>query len=545
MPLLTPSRIVMVVLTMTLMTLLLKYGIPHQGASHQLPILGHDGQPLIPPSLLGDQKPSASPIATTQKAEAAAAAPAATENRAIAPNTDCRNVRGASDVMVVVRTSKAELEDGLPAQLKTLLSCAPNVAIFSDHAGMVEGIPVYDALESITHDVTTKYDEFREYAKMKADVAYSTSLEYTEALDRWKFLPMVYKAYKQAPKLRFYVFIEPDTSLTWTNLLQWLDRLDYRIQYYSGAPITEKETRMAQQGPGILLSWGALRQYAKTYEERYAKEWESHVGKESQGDLILASAMSESHVELVSSFPLIQGQAPSTLEWTERHWCAPIVSWHGMNSAETDIFQTSLEKWTKKHGWETPYMARDAFQDFILPQLSEKKEDWDNISSDTVIKADPDRKEKEAKQKAEQERKKVEEEEKSAAEEEKEKTASTTTTTTDPYPIPTPFRKSYPPRDVRKEEHKIVPTIKQAADRVENCAAVCHASQDCLQWRFTPNKGEDDGECHLGKVLRLGKKAEKEEGKQGKWTSGWNVNKVKKKVGGWKSCDKPNWKFNQ
>ncbi|KAF2641160.1 hypothetical protein P280DRAFT_468823 [Massarina eburnea CBS 473.64] len=526
MPLLTPSRILCAVLSFLLMGFLWTYGMPQQHLTHQLPIINHGGENLIPHLSAGKPAPPGAAGPSTPPTDVA---PMSTKAASTTPNTTCKDVRGAADVMVVVRTSKAELSAGLPKQLKTLLSCAPNVAIFSDHAGTVDGFPVYDALESISPYRITKYDEFREYEKIKADTEYKSSLKDAEALDKWKFLPMVYDAYQKAPSHRFYMFLEADTSLTWTNLLQWLDRLDYRIQYYTGAPVTtQNDMQVVQQSPGILLSWGALRAYSKMYRERYAEEWESYVGKECCGDVMLATAMSESHVELVSSWPLLQGEAPSTLDWTERHWCAPIVSWHHMNSAEAELFKTTQEKWSVKHGWATPYLARDAFEELVLPQLGEKKTDWDNISSDTVIKAEPGRKEKEAKDKAEQERKK--DEEKKSREAEK-----STESTLPPPPKAAPHAR----RDTADDWEQLGHAIKEAANSIENCQSICNSSKDCLQWRYTPN---NDGECHLGKVLLLGKKVEK--GGQ-EWTSGWNMDRINKVTKDWKPCDEADWRFNQ
>jgi hypothetical protein len=59
-----------------------------------------------------------------------------------------------------------------------------------------------------------------------------------------------------------------------------------------------------------------------------------------------------------------------------------------------------------------------------------------------------------------------------------------------------------------------------------------------LQWRY---KALGDGECHLGKVLRLGRRTtEKDE----PWTSGWMVERVGKVMEKWE-CKEVGWKFYQ
>ncbi|KAF2680739.1 glycosyltransferase family 31 protein [Lentithecium fluviatile CBS 122367] len=550
MPLLTPSRLVVAILSVFLFSFLWTFGLPQRGYSPPLPVIGHDISPETPLSgpLIPDQptkveapaeeekKPVVGPALTEEEGSGERKRPGST-----APTAFCREVRGAQDTMVIVKTSKAEMPDKLPPHLATLLACVPNVAIFSDHAGTVNGHTVYDALDTVNATLRDKYDEFREYAKMQANGGYAPSSEKAEKLDKWKYLPMVYKTHKMKPSLRYYLFIETDTTLSWTNLLQWLERLDYRIPYYSGAPMFRGPTKYAQRGSGILLSFGAMRLYAKAYEERYAQQWESHIGGECCGDIILSTAMTASHVEFTGSFPMLQSEAPGTLDWTERHWCTPIVSWHGMKGQETETLWDSQQKWTKKHGWEVPYLARNAFEEFVLPQLVEKKDDWDNVSSDTKIKGEPGRREK------------------LAAEKPKDKSAGQPKPATPDSPHPQPPSQAEgpspkpnlgkpssdappAPKPARRGLYeKIGATIKDAADSAANCQAVCQKTEDCIQWKYS---AAGDGECHLGKVLRLGRKVEKEEEK-GIWTSGWMLDRVRQVTNKWGKCERPNWKFNQ
>jgi hypothetical protein len=82
----------------------------------------------------------------------------------------CKDVHSAPSVMVIFRTSKAEILKKLPAQIQGLLSCVPNFAIFSDHVGEIEGIPVHNALENIGSETKRTNDEFREYKLIHADI---------------------------------------------------------------------------------------------------------------------------------------------------------------------------------------------------------------------------------------------------------------------------------------------------------------------------------------------------------------------------------------
>lgn len=439
----------------------------------------------------------------------------------------CKDVRRAQDVMVVIKTSKAEISDKLSGHISGLLSCVPNFAIFSDHAGEIDGIPVHDALHEVTSEAQQKNEEFREYKIIKADPAYKPDAKKTKNLDKWKILPMVYKAYQMNPHAKFYAFIEADTGLSWTNLLQWVDRLDYRIPYYSGAQSFINHVQFAQRGPGILLSQGALRRYAKSYEERWASEWEQRLAKECCGDYVLATALNDAHVELYTSWPLVQGEQPITLDYTSKQWCSPAVSWHHMDNDALAKSWDLQKKWTDKHGWEKPYLHRDAFQEWVQPHLKAHVENWDNLGSDSQIKA-PDGRQKQLK-----------DDESDAARAAKEKLEQAATTA--------PHRRDEK-KDPKKEgdaketiDWKSIGTmVKDGADNAESCKKVCTEVDDCLQWRYT-TKG--DGECHLSKVVKLGRAVEKKEGVQ-QWTSGWMVERITKETQKWE-CKEANWKFYQ
>ncbi|KZM26833.1 transmembrane transport [Ascochyta rabiei] len=617
MPLLTPSRIAVVVIAISLISFLWTFGLPHRLAEPSLPIIEHPADevklhdPIAPapvvhtphttppkvtptPTLPADQpkqeddhrwddktrKASHTGVQTLLpgpketgavghdedggrwndqekpkdsagkgKASAAAApttlvvevspAPAApnTTTATPAPSSSsapalhstapvlalCKDVRNAPHVMVVIKTSKAEIHNKLSAHLLGLLSCVPNFAIFSDHAGEIDGNPVHDALHNISSAAKQKYDEFSEYKIITADPEYKPDAKKTKDLDKWKFLPMVYQAYQMNPHAKFYAFIEADTGLSWTNLLQWVDRLDYRIPYYSGAQSFLNKVQFAQRGSGILLSQGALRRYAKSYDERYLSEWEARVGKECCGDMVLATALADAHVELYTSWPLIQGEQPNTLDYTPKQWCAPAVSWHHMDNDALRKSWDMQKKWTETHGWEKPYLYQNAFEDYVQPHLVAQRENWDNIGSDTKITA----------QRGHQ--KQTESNDEHRAGEKSEKAAS-------------PPHRREDNKENKKPEGgkeatdwaKISTMVEDGAENPERCKNVCAEVEDCLQWRHTV---QNDGECHLSKVIKLGRATGKKEGVQ-QWTSGWMVDRIKDTVKKWE-CKKVNWKFYQ
>jgi hypothetical protein len=272
--------------------------------------------------------------------------------------------------------------------------------------------------------------------------------------------------------------------------------------------------KFAQRGPGILISQGAMRRYANFYDDLYTSKWEAKVGKECCGDLVLAQAMADAHVEFYSSWPLLQGDHPASLDYSQRHWCAPAVSWHHTSpDTITDIWSTQ-KKWTAKHGWDKPYLYRDAFEDFVTSHMETQKDKWDNLSQDAKIAAPQGRQQQ---MKDEAERSKQDEE----------------------------FKKSSPPpsrrRDDKKKEidwDKLAEQHKDAGDSADRCQKTCEAIENCLQWRYT---SKADGECHLSKVLRLGQRTN--DNGDG-FVSGWLMERIQKVKKEWE-CKKVKWEFYQ
>jgi hypothetical protein len=252
MPTFTPSRIAIVLLCFSLGTFLWTYGFPQQLGQPTQPVIDHydhknvHSAPIIPTPVITTHATAPAPTATvpaeyeadggrwddTDKQKEGEkepttlltmASPTANASSTPTPQSGtkfCKEIHGAPNILIVLRTSKAEIARKLPTHLQTLLECVPHFAIFSDHSGELDGVPVYDALDSITNDTQHAHAEFDEYQLMRVDSEHAADPGKTKTLDKWKFLPMVYKAHRLRPEARFYLFLEADTSLSWTNLLQ-------------------------------------------------------------------------------------------------------------------------------------------------------------------------------------------------------------------------------------------------------------------------------------------------------------------------------------
>lgn len=493
-------------------------------------------------------------IAGPQSAVADNATNEPTAAAALVPSTHavdkhCQNLAQAEHVMVVLKTSKVAIEK-VKVQLRTLLSCVPTFAIFSDHEGEFEGHKVHDALSAVSHKVRTRNGDFREYQIMSADAEHKPEAEKLKELEKWKMLPMVYKAYHMNPDARFVIFIEEETALSWSNLLQWVGRLDYRIPYYSGAPAYISGTQSAQRGSGIMISQGALRRFAKSYDELYTSKWEPATEKECCGDLMLARAMQDAHVELYTSWPLLQAEQPNSLDYTKRVWCAPAISWHGGGTEQLEWHWELEKRWTGAKGWKTPYLFRDAFNDHLVPHIDSQKEDWDSLSNDAKITASAGR-QQQIKDETQKNKQKQDDEERRKQEALKEggtqpehhdaaKKEDLMAEHKDDILQTAGTHESQPQRREDKKQppnwDKLAGKYPNAADSPDACRKTCEEVENCIQWRYSKN---GDGECHLGKVIRLGGVVGDKQ-----WTSGWMTDRIDKAKREWE-CKNVEWRFYQ
>lgn len=154
----------------------------------------------------------------------------------------CRRLPGADDVLVILKTGGIESHEKLPIHFKTTFRCVPHWIVFSDLEEDIEGHRVYDILDEIDEGVKSSAEEFRLYDKIqewhargRMPSAVNEAL-YKQAwdLDKWKFLPMVKKALQTRPNSKWYIFMEADTSLIWSNLLLYLSKLNPDEPHYIG-----------------------------------------------------------------------------------------------------------------------------------------------------------------------------------------------------------------------------------------------------------------------------------------------------------------------
>lgn len=402
----------------------------------------------------------------------------------------CRGAPGADEVLVMLKTGATEIYEKLPTHFVTLFKCTPNYMVFSDLAQDYADFPVRDAIAPVSklfreqHEDFTLYRKLQQYqrqgqdtSKLKGDGGWN--------LDKWKFLPMLFEAFEDAPShIKWFVVMEADTSVSWTNLLLWLNTMDPDVPHYLGSQNAIGDTIFAHGGSGIVLSRQAAKQLrAKRDEEgkeAYNKRWEDVTSTSCCGDEIVARALLEADVPMNMAWPLIQGETIATVDFTRHHWCSPPISWHHVSPIEIDALWQFEADWVDDHGWGTPYLYRDIFADFIDRHISSNRHAWNNLSQDKKIIA--------------------------------------------------PSLATNENLDFNGLEE----FEQKAVESSSACEEACTRQPNgrCLQWKFKP------GRCYLGDVVRFGKTDERE---GDTWVSGWipeRVRSYKEELG---DCSVVNW----
>lgn len=402
----------------------------------------------------------------------------------------CKNVPRADNVLVMLKTGATEIYEKLPTHFVTLFKCTPHYMVFSDLAQDYADFPIRDAIAPVSKQFREQHEDFTLYRKLQQ---YQREGQDTSTLkgdggwnlDKWKFLPMLFEAFEAAPpQIEWFVMMEADTSISWTNLLQWLKTMDPKTPYYLGSQNVIGDTTFAHGGSGIILSRQAANQMQEKRNEEgkeaYNKRWEAMTSASCCGDEVIARTLLEAGVPMTPAWPIIQGETVATVDFTKDHWCRPAVSWHHVTPLEIDSLWQFQNDWVDDHDWNTPYLFRDVFTHFIERHISVKRQSWNNLSQDKKLVAP--------------------------------------SLATDD--------------DLKFEE---LSEFEQKAIESETaCEEACirQARGKCIQWMFTP------GRCYLGKVIRLGRSDERE---AEKWVSGWiseRVENYKKKMG---DCGDVKW----
>ena len=297
----------------------------------------------------------------------------------------CRQLLGADEVLVIVKTGATALRERLPVHFQTTLQCIQHYVIFSDMEEEFEGHRIYDVLSGVSAEMKDSAPEFQFYHDlhenqdrvpefMREDKSVQRKAWH---LDKWKFLPIVGRALQVKPDAKWFMFIEADTFLVWSNLLNWLSQLDSGEPYFLGLPVTMEGQLFAYGGAGWLLSRPAI-QRMTDHMASETGDYEDFTNKTSFGDLILGYVLEQAGIGLTGVWHLIQRETPSTMEYTKDIWCYPVVTFHHIDALDIKSIWDLEQEWIADT--QAPLLHFDIFNHLIYPLLAPKSDDWDNFS---------------------------------------------------------------------------------------------------------------------------------------------------------------------
>ena len=255
---------------------------------------------------------------------------------------------------MILKTGATEIHRKLPIHFSTTFHCIKHYAIYSDMAEEINGHHVYDALDEVNEEIKCTNPDFelyrqaQEYRAKGEGVAELLEREGTSkkawTLDKWKFLPLMDKALRMRPRSKWYVFIEADTYVVWSNLLEWLTKFNPEESLYIGGESYMGSVEFAHGGTGFIVSNPALRMVTEE-RARNLQEWDKLTTERNAGDSLLAEVFKAVNISITRSWPILQGETPYTLDYTENHWCFPVASYHHMSSPWIKLMWNFEQSW--------------------------------------------------------------------------------------------------------------------------------------------------------------------------------------------------------
>ncbi|KAL2828343.1 hypothetical protein BJY01DRAFT_228536 [Aspergillus pseudoustus] len=311
--------------------------------------------------------------------------------------TDCPQLPGLSEVMLVLKTGVTEAHDKLPIHRNTTLRCIPNYVVWSDFSEEIADIPVHDVLynESAT---LHQLPDFKLYTKVQthgrdaltpSDLGEEISTPFGKSspgwkLDKWKFLPMIEHTLAHNPAAKWYVFMEADTYVLWPNMLSWLAKFDPAQPWYLGNQMQIRDVVFAHGGSGFVLSRPAMEAAVSLLAEK-REHWDKITRQEWAGDCVLGILLKEAGIKLTWAWPMLQIAPPKELDnfgsnYGRTPWCYPAVSFHHLKPREIRELNWVDRMWTVEGA---PLLYRDVFWQLAWPKMTvEPAEHWDNQSGE-------------------------------------------------------------------------------------------------------------------------------------------------------------------
>ncbi|KAF2129238.1 glycosyltransferase family 31 protein [Dothidotthia symphoricarpi CBS 119687] len=303
-------------------------------------------------------------------------------------------------------------------------------------------------------------------------------------LAKYKVLPAMSDAWHFRPNRTWYAFVDDDTFIDRSNLLDWLAHHDANTTAffanpptYNGPGAPDAFAPFAANGTSFILSGRAMRELLEVRTD-VVKTWMPYIaGHSSALELVADVVLRELNTSPQPLSPGMSGFAPSSVPFGPyASWCEPVTMLHHVPvNAASDIWRLQKAHAEDKNATGPLVFAHLWFSFLSTQTLDDPRDDWDNLSSD--------------------------------------------------------FTNARWNMLFEGKQHDVHRAIK-AETSWEACQASCNKNENCVQWSYStvpsPNWNENkETRCHLSSSIRLGEHTKPQEltvngeKKKSTWKSGW------------------------
>ncbi|KAG6003278.1 hypothetical protein E4U21_002205 [Claviceps maximensis] len=299
----------------------------------------------------------------------------------------------------VLKVGHSENQERLAAHLNTTSSCftQDELLIVSDLDEKLldhRAVDVLGDLPAGYYDLS-KNPDFQHYISQKEMRKNGTLNKDTQKtingwiLDKYKFLPMVERAWLTRPGKAFYFFYEPDTYVFWDTAFRFVQSFDPDTPIYMGSPSPGRhdETRnvktwFANGGPGFILSRGAIKALLHRRvdsnghytDPALTEKWQDLVASECCGDSVLGWALWNVTVQVQGYWPMFNPHPLHGIPFSDLYWCQPVLTLH--KTSPQDMH--SLWRWEyAQRALHRPMLYADVWR-LQHPSEPSLLDNWDN-----------------------------------------------------------------------------------------------------------------------------------------------------------------------
>lgn len=315
-----------------------------------------------------------------------------------------------TSIAIVLKTGHSELLHKVPPLLQTYLSCAvPDLLLFSDLYATLGPLTIHDALSSVRAPIVRGHPHFELYYEQYAanglrppvfDRPFSWSLDRVFPwlrsqesvrpawdLDRFKLLHVAQRAWDLLPDRDWYLFIEADTYVEWSNVFTLLHRYDQLSQprdalplasspnlatnfsppptkWYLGSLVRDGLPQFAHGGSGYALSRSAMSTLVGPDRDAIALRYDVTTVGGCCGDQELArSLLDEAGIAGTNVRPVINGEFVGSIAYggsrEKEWWCSPMGTLHHVDEEEV----REVWRWQVRRVLEGLMVSFDEYHD--------------------------------------------------------------------------------------------------------------------------------------------------------------------------------------